>query len=314
MHSDSHDSPPEGEPPPQAGPPSQTGDVAPSKSGNVASSETGDVAPAELPTNVRWRMFALACGTSWFLYLHRYAWLFIGPAIKKEYELSQTQVQSLFVFFSPSYGIGQIPSGVVCDFFGPHVFLGVIIVLWSLILPLHGLSLGKLAVVRVLFGAAQAGTYPSLSKVTHTWFPQESRTIVQGWVATFFGRGGAAMSSIILATVLMGWCGLEWRAALLVMGGAGVVFGICFLIVFRNSPAQHADVNQAERALIASGRPPGQSHRAVLPWRRALKNRSMRFFVLQQIASAGADVVYVTLMGEYFLNARGFEIAEGQKL
>ena len=29
---------------------------------------------AERPTQVRWLIFALACATSWLLYLHRYAW------------------------------------------------------------------------------------------------------------------------------------------------------------------------------------------------------------------------------------------------
>jgi hypothetical protein len=33
------------------------------------------------PTNVRGLVFALACGTSWFLYLHRYTWNFIRPEL-----------------------------------------------------------------------------------------------------------------------------------------------------------------------------------------------------------------------------------------
>ena len=72
----------------------------------------------ERPTNVRWLTFGLACGTSFFLYLHRYVWNLIGPELAKEYGLSKTELGTLFSFFSPTYGFGQIPSGIVCDLLG----------------------------------------------------------------------------------------------------------------------------------------------------------------------------------------------------
>ncbi len=277
------------------------------------SPDTLPLTGSEPATSVRWSIFLLACGVSFFLYLHRYAWNFIGPNLRDEYGLSETSVQTLYVCFSPSYGAGQVPSGVICDFFGPHLFLGIIVALWSCLLPLQGVTgnFYGLAAIRVLFGAAQSGGYPSLSKVTHTWFPASSRTIVQGWVATFFGRGGGAMSSIIMGTLLMGALGLSWRLALVVMGGLGLLFAAVFVWRFRDSPAEHPDVNEAERRLINDGKiPTDSSKRAVLPWGRAIKNRSMMFFVIQQAFSAGADMIYVSLMGQFFLKAKGFNIAE----
>ena len=270
-------------------------------------------ASSEKPTRVRWLMFSLACGTSWFLYLHRYTWSVIGTFLMEDYGLSKTELGAIYSFFTPTYGIGQIPSGILCDWVGPHLFLGVIIVLGSLVLPLFGVAGGRggLIALRLAFGAAQAGTYPALAKVTATWFPVRSRTIVQGWVATFFGRSGGAMSSIILATVLIGYFGMSWQWALGVMGAAGVLFGIVFLLLFRNSPNDHPRVNAAERALIAEGSPPPDpSAPPVLPLRAAIKNRSMLFFIIQQIASAGADGVYVLFMGDYFLNTKGIDITQ----
>ena len=270
-------------------------------------------ASSEKPTRVRWLMFSLACGTSWFLYLHRYTWSVIGTFLMEDYGLSKTELGAIYSAFTPTYGIGQIPSGILCDWIGPHLFLGVIIVLGSLVLPLFGVAGGRggLIALRLAFGAAQAGTYPALAKVTATWFPVRSRTIVQGWVATFFGRSGGAMSSIILATVLIGYFGMSWQWSLGVMGAAGVLFGIVFLLLFRNSPNDHPRVNAAERALIAEGSPPPDpSAPPVLPLRAAIKNRSMLFFIIQQIASAGADGVYVLFMGDYFLNTKGIDITE----
>lgn len=268
---------------------------------------------AERPTRVRWLIFALACGSSWFLYLHRYTWNVIGPYLEVDYGLSKTELGAIYSFFTPTYGIGQIPSGMFCDWIGPHLFLGIIIVCWSLLVPLYGLAGGKTGLigVRLAFGAAQAGTYPALSKITGTWFPVKTRTIVQGWVATFFGRSGGAMSSILLGTVLIGFFEMDWKWALVVMGSFGVAFGVVFLLLFRSSPEVDSRVNDAERALIAEGAPPPVSGAPpVLPLRKAIRNRSMLFFVIQQITSAGADSVYVLFMGDYFLNTKGFEITE----
>ena len=269
--------------------------------------------PLQSPTRVRWLVFGLACASSWMLYLHRYTWNFIGPELERTHGLSKAELGTLFSFFIPPYGLLQIPSGIVSDLVGPHLFLGLIMILWSLALPLHAAagSFFSLAAVRVLFGTFQAGCYPNLAKVTQVWFPRSRRTIIQGWVATFFGRGGGAMSPILFGTLLIGYCGFSWQSALVLLGGGGVLLGVLFLQLFRNSPKLDPRTNQAERDLIREGSPkpePGGSR--VLPWRRVARNRSMRYFVLGQIMSAAADTIYVSFMGDFFLNAKGIEMIQ----
>jgi ACS family glucarate transporter-like MFS transporter len=262
------------------------------------------------PTRIRWLIFALASLTSWFLYLHRYTWNFIRPELKSEYGFTNIQLETIYTAFSISYGIGQIPSGIICDFFGPHFFLGVIIALWSLTLMLFGSasSIGGFSGIRFLFGATQAGCYPSLSKVTRLWFPLKTRTIVQGFIASFFGRSGGAMSSIIMGTLLMGMLGLGWRASLFVMGGAGMLFAAAFLWLYRNQPETDRRVNDAERLLIRGEDEISGDGPRVMPIRRALKNRSLLVLILQQIMNAGADGIYTFLMGSYFLEAKNVDI------
>src|SRR5262249_9025433 len=94
-------------------------------------------------------------------------------------------------------------------------------------------------------------------------------------------------------------------------GGVGVAYGLLFWATFRDTPDEHPKVNDAERALISEGSKP-MAHRArtVLPAERALRSRSLRFFVLQQFLDAGSDVAFVSLIGTYFLQARGFDIAK----
>ncbi len=280
---------------------------------SAASADEPALRVAEPPTNVRWLIFTLACGTSFLLYLHRYTWNFIGVFLIEDYGFSNKELGALASFFNASYSTSQIPSGLICDAIGAHKFLALAIVTWSLVLPLYafGTRFPVLAAIRLVFGVAQAGTYPSLAKVTGSWFPIGSRTIAQGWIATFFGRGGGAMSSIIFSTLLIGYVGLSWQWSLVVMGGVGVLFGAAFLVLFRDSPDDDPRVNQAERDLIHEGSEPvDESAPKILPWRRVVRSRTLFAFVLQQITSAGADGFYLSFMGTYFVIARGVDLAE----
>lgn len=261
------------------------------------------------PTNRRWLMFSLAAGTSWFLYLHRFTFGVIRPELEKEYGFSNTELDSIFALFNLTYALGQIPGGIICDFFGPHLFLAGIILLWSIVLPFVALtgSLKGLGAARLTFGAAQAGCYPSLAKATRTWFPAKTRTIVQGLIASFFGRGGGAMASIVLSSFLMGLCGLTWRSSLLVMAGAGVAFAGIFLWFFRNSPEDDELANDAECQLIREGHPDSTEAPPVLPLSQAVRNRSLLVFIIQQFMNAGADMIYGLHLGSYLRNHYGIE-------
>src|SRR4051794_16818233 len=117
-----------------------------------------DDAQLSRPTNVRRQVFALACGASFLLYLHRYTWNFIGPKLEDDYHLTRTQVTFLFSLFYYTYAAGQIPSGVVIDRYGPHKYLSMIVVAWSAAMAVIGQTsnLLLLGVARLLFGAAQA--------------------------------------------------------------------------------------------------------------------------------------------------------------
>jgi len=264
--------------------------------------------PGERPTNRRWVMFSLACGSSWFLYLHRYTWTIIRPMLKDDYDFSHTTLQTLHACFSFTYTAGQIPSGIITDLFGSFLFLGIIIAAWSLVLPLIGLKANAygLGLIRLMFGASQAGCYPNLAKITRVWIPQSSRTTCQAIIASFFGRFGGAMSPIILSTVLIGICGFSWQGALILMAAAGVMFAVVFFLNFRNSPEEDPRVNQAELDLIREGEEEEEEGSgAVLHFGQAIQNRSMAVFIFQQFMNAGADFIYVALMGSYFFD-RGF--------
>jgi MFS family permease len=263
-----------------------------------------DVNPPRL-TPIQWRVFALACGTSFLLYVHRYSWNIVGPLLQKDFQLSNREAGFLFSLFYYTYAGAQIPAGIVIDRFGARRFLSIAIVAWSAAIAAIGQSASTALIggSRLLLGMAQAGCYPALTKVTAGWFEPSRRTVLQGWIATTAGRSGGAMAPIILGTLLMDRFNLPWGTALGVLGLIGVAYGLLFWTAYRDPPSKPSRIEaEADSDIVRE--------RVTLPWGRAWRNGSLRFFTVQQFLDAGSDVAFVWLIGTYFLRARGFDVAK----
>src|SRR5262249_1590868 len=139
---------------------------------------------AAAPTNVRSLVLALACSISFLLYLHRYAWGIIKPEVAEQFGWDAETLGWLASLFARSYAARQVPSGVLCDWFGAHLLLGSMVVLWSVALAAVAVAAGftTMAAARLGFGVAQAGCYPVLNKVSKNWFPVAMRTTAQGLI------------------------------------------------------------------------------------------------------------------------------------
>ncbi len=263
------------------------------------------------PTRIHRLVLVLASMTSLVLYLHRYTWNIIRPELAREYGYTNTELEQIFSFFSFTYAFGQIPAGIICDFFGARFFLGSLIAGWSLSLILFaaGGSFLAFCVARAIFGATQAGAYPSLNNVSQNWFPPETRTSMQGFVASFAGRAGGALAPIIMATILMGHFGFHWKSALIIMALIGLVLAVVFVLLYRNNPESDPRVNEAEKELFRKENLAQKSQGKVISFKQALKNRALSIMIFAQLSNAGADIVYTTVLGSYFLS-KNISIAE----
>src|SRR5262245_13962686 len=117
------------------------------------------------------------------LYLHRDTFGLIKPELVREWKVDLVELGAMDSAFAGAYAVAQLPCGLLADVLGTHGFLTVAIVVWSCALAWHGWAAGPGTMygVRVLFGVGQSGCYPSLSKISRTWFPVASRTAMQGW-------------------------------------------------------------------------------------------------------------------------------------
>ena len=260
------------------------------------------------PTNTRWLIFALACAASFINYVHRYSWGVVKPYLQKEYGLLDSDVGWLDAAFNLTYAAGQFPGGLAGDIFGPRTLIPTVAVLWSLVVAAPGVVSGfwRLYVVRLVFGVVQAPAYPNLGKVTKSWFPISIRTSVQGMVASFSGRAGAASASVIIATLLIGYWKLSWQSALWVVAAGGVIFAVVFWLLFRNSPAEHPWTNEEEQELIEKGEAPPTEHAAArFDWSPA-NVRNILFFLAASFCSTFADNLFVFWIPAYLVDEKGF--------
>ncbi|MCS7045463.1 MAG: MFS transporter [Gemmataceae bacterium] len=272
---------------------------------------SGVAGEVDRPTRVRWLIFAVACAVSWLLYVHRYAWGVIKPEFRAEFpHLSDIDVGWLDSAFMAAYALGQVPSGLAGDWLGPRGLLASMILVWSAAaagIAWTGGLFWRVFGCRAAFGLAQAGGYPIVSRMTRNWFPLVRRTTAQG-VITAMGRFGAACASPIIATALMGWCGLDWRTALYVIAVPGVLLAVLVALWARDSPRQHPWANAAECQLIdegavsspAASRQPrlARDHRAYL---------SLGMLLLYAFASTFQDQLYVNLIPEFLRVGRSLD-------
>lgn len=211
------------------------------------------------PTRVRWQVFTLAFGTSGILYWHRYVFAFVKPSLAEEWELTNTDLGRLDSAFSLSYTAFQFPLGIAADVWGVRLVLTLLMLVWCLGLGLLAAApnVRWLAFAQTLIGGGQSAVYASLTRIARVWYPPAVRTTMQGLVSVLAGRLGALSSSLVFTTVLLGLCGLSWRSSVAILVTVGLVHCGLFLMLFRNSPAGHPGVNDAERLLI-EGCPPAQ--------------------------------------------------------
>jgi MFS family permease len=250
--------------------------------------------PPARPTRVRYGVLAFLGALAFVLYLDRVCISKAAPQIERDLNLSDTLMGFVFGAFTLAYGLFQVPVGRWGDRYGSRGVLLGIALWWSAFTVLTGWAWSfpggfvYLLVVRFLFGAGEAGALPNSARVIARWFPPASRGPAQGFMNTAMQVGGAATP--VLAAYLIKEIGWRWSFAL--FGALGVLWAAAFALWYRDDPALHPTVNEAERRLIrgSGALSPAEEHAAV-PWRRVLTSKNV--WLLGGIISCSAFVSYI---------------------
>ncbi len=157
------------------------------------------------PTWVRYRVLGAGCALAIITYIHRVGFATASAEFKNSLGLSDRHLGYMMAAFMIGYGLFEIPWGLLGDRFGVRNTLAAIILGGSTLtaclalvafLPRNvGLIVAFIVLLRFLFGAFQAGTFPSISRMMADWMPMTERGSAQGiiWMASRMGgRTGTA--------------------------------------------------------------------------------------------------------------------------
>jgi ACS family D-galactonate transporter-like MFS transporter len=199
----------------------------------------------EKKTNVRWNMFALLLLLVTINYVDRAALSVAMPLISKEFNMAPAMQGLLLSCFFWTYGLMQIPGGMLSDRFKPRIVIAAATIFWGAFQGLAGLCTNVIALIftRLGLGAAEGPIFPAGAKLNGMWMTPNER----GRGATLFDSGaplGAAMGALLI-TWLITALG-SWRMAFVISGVGTVLAGAWAWYYIRNSPRDHKGVNEAE--------------------------------------------------------------------
>ena len=152
-----------------------------------------------------------------------------------------------------AYALFEIPTGWWGDRVGTRRVLTRIVCWWSAFTVLTGFAFSypSLLVIRFLFGAGEAGAWPNVARTFSRWFPRRERGTAQGIV--FHGRAPRGRAHAAAGDGAAARTSTGGRL-FVVFGSIGFVWALAWYRWFRDTPAEHAAVSQAERAFIEAGR------------------------------------------------------------
>ena len=235
-------------------------------------------------------------------YLDRVCIGAMAGAISRDLGLSKTQMGAAFSVFILGYVLFEIPGGWLADRFGARLLLPRIVVWWSLFTAAtaSAWSFASLLTIRFLFGAGEAGAFPTCSTVVLRWFPPTERGRANGILLMGSRLGGAVAPALVIS--LMNTLG--WRHTFLAFAALGLVWSAVWYRYYRHHPQEHPSMTPAELQEIHPQHPsPIIQH--PLRWRLLARNRNLWALCAMYSGYTYGLYFYLTWLPTYLKEQRG---------
>jgi MFS transporter, ACS family, glucarate transporter len=256
------------------------------------------------PTKVRYVVLGMTVAAYMITYMDRTILAVARPVIRDELGISLLTMGTITGAFRIAYALFQIPGGWFGDRFGARRALALIVAWWSLFTGLTAMAwnAASMLVIQVLFGMGEAGAFPIATRSLARWMRPTERGFAQG-ITHAGSRLGAALTPLMVVPLiaLIGWRGAFWVFAALGVTWAGVWY-----FYYRDTPEEHAGVNQAERDLIGSGR----KRSTDIPWRKILSHSNLWILAVMYFCYNFNLNVYNDWFPTYLHDSRGMTLAK----
>ncbi len=167
-------------------------------------------------------------------FVDRSAISFVLQPLEQEFGLTKLQFGAIAAAFGIGYTVSTFLGGILVDRFGTIGTWALSAFLWSVATMMLAMGKGYASffALRVFLGVAEGLHFPALVRTVTDWIP--SRWHAR---ATALGLFGIPMASIIGApfvTFLISR--LSWRSMFVILGFAGVIWAVFWMILFRKHP------------------------------------------------------------------------------
>jgi ACS family glucarate transporter-like MFS transporter len=201
-----------------------------------------------------------------------------GPQISREYSLDNVRLGWVMSAFLVGYAVSQVLAGWIAVRLGPRRALTLGVLWWGVftlataaVPPSIRGALWILISVRFALGVGEAIMYPTSNQFVARWIPVSERGRVNGVI--FAGVGaGSALTPPILTAIVLAW---GWRSGFWFSAAIGIVAGIVWYVIARDTPEQHPSVSAQELATIRAGIVEDNSPRPPIPWAAIVRSPSM---------------------------------------
>jgi sugar phosphate permease len=209
-------------------------------------------------------VLALLCAMYLITYVDRVNIATAATDIKRDLRLSNTQLGLVLSAFGYPYLLFQVFGGWIGDRFGPRRTLFLCGIVWAVATILTGLASGlvMLFAVRVLLGVGEGATFPVATRAMQSWTPVGRRGFAQGITHSFARLGNAVTPPIVAALILA----TTWRGAFITLGMCSLVWGLVWMLYFRDVPSEHRGVTREELRTLPNGGLPESRERPRVPW------------------------------------------------
>ena len=240
-------------------------------------------------------------------YLDRVCISKLAPDLMKDLSMDKVQMGYVFSAFALSYALFALPAARWADRVGTRFLLAAIVVWWSAFTIGTACAWGfaSLLVIRFLFGAGEAGAWPCITQTFARWIPRKERGTIQGIFFT-----GAHLSGGVTPLLVVWMLGfMSWRAIFVLFGLVGFVWAAAWYAWFRNSPAEHAQVNATELEIITAEQEKQSTagEAGLVSWADLLKNTNVWALCLMYFPNSFVFYFCITWLPTYLKEKHGFD-------
>ena len=176
-------------------------------------------------------LFILALSATILNLVDRQIIAVVKPVIAADLGWTDNDYGTLAAWFQGAAAVAFLFTGWIVDRLGVKWANPVGVVLWSIAAIAHGFARGftQFVLCRIALGATEAMGTPAAVKTVAAIFPPEKRSFGYG-LMNMVGSFGAIIAPLLIPLIAAVW---GWRAAFLVGGALGLLWGVVWLIAVR---------------------------------------------------------------------------------